>query len=743
VTDLRGPGWDTETFLIRPGKLAPELVCLSIAAWDGVWLYHVKGNNEPLTLFGKVRPPARTAKEAFRWVLKQPVSYGLNVAYDVAVCLAQWPDMFEEVFEAYDADRVIDIGLSQRLVDIAKGKFKVMQALYGYSLAGLEKRLLKRDRSEQKEGPDIWRLRYRELYDVPLKNWPKNAVSYAAEDAVGTRDVGQYQWDSEDRKYMRDSPAQARAALGLQLMMCWGVMTDSSKIKELDEYAQKKYWELSCELAKPQHGTLVRGEDIIQRNLRWTKDVKAAQQRMLDVCRAQGIPIKLTDTGYKKYVKYLKDNDVLDKEEEVSFTTVFNETDLLKYTSVDEDACRRSGDEVLMAFSLRSQLHTVIHTHIEDLEKGVVTPIQPRYTTLVESGRTACSKSRSDDGKRVRSPTKGFQFQNPKRAYTWIPPGETKAIPLFPPGIGIRECFVSRLRKFFADNDFSGLELCTGAQACKDLVGYSLLADALNAGLDPHLDFGAALMGISYNDALKRKHDKEVKFFRQLAKIFNFGAPGGLGKKGIVAFARGYGVVLNIDQAADYKVDWLKKYPEWGDYFRWIRDQLELDLEELDSDSETEAVARVVGTFEQLRVGRIRGKCKFTEACNTFFQGLGADVSKRALWGVAKRCYMRVPGSVLYGVRPVGFIHDEILAEVDIELAHEQAYEMAQVMCDEGNVLLPDVPVKCVPALSKHWCKEAEAVFDKDGRLQPYDLAREGRWKVYFDQHAEFRVNWE
>ena len=293
MTLLPGPGWDCETWLIRPGKLAPELVCLSIAARDGVWLYHVNDEYEPLTLFGTVAPPARTAKEAFRWILRQPVSYGLNVAYDVAVCLAQWPDMFQEVFEAYDQDRVIDVGLSQQLIDIAKGKLKIMQALFGYSLLGLERRLLKRDRGAQKKGDDIWRLRYRELQNVPLVHWTKPAVDYAAEDSIGARDIGQYQWDSEDRKYMRDSPAQARAALGLQLMMCWGVMTDPEKIAKLQQYADKKYWELSDELVKPEKGALVRGFDVMKHNLRWTKNVLAAKQRMLEVRRAQGMPIKL------------------------------------------------------------------------------------------------------------------------------------------------------------------------------------------------------------------------------------------------------------------------------------------------------------------------------------------------------------------------------------------------------------------------------------------------------------------
>jgi hypothetical protein len=82
------------------------------------------------------------------------------------------------------------------------------------------------------------------------------------------------------------------------------------------------------------------------------------------------------------------------------------------------------------------------------------------------------------------------------------------------------------------------------------------------------------------------------------------------------------------------------------------------------------------------------------------------------------------------------------LAEVSEELAHEQAFEMAEVMVREGNKLLPDVPVKCAPALSKNWCKDAEAVFNREGRLLPYDLAREGKWEVFYDQKASEKVKW-
>jgi hypothetical protein len=742
-------GFDTETYLIRPAQLAPPMVCLAIATDTGRWLYHVHPERMPQgprgmpddatkrklqqlfkgsSSFREAKPPADTAKGAFEWLLQtQEVAAGLNTAYDLAVCGRQWPDLYPLIFSTLDEDRIIDVGLCQQLIDNAHGKLKYWGLTGGYSLHALEKRILKRDRGDQKKKPNAWRLRYRELEGVDLHEWPKEAVEYALEDAVGAKEIFDAQWASEDQKFLKDAPNQQRAAHALHLMMCWGVMVDEPRVLELLKLAEKRYWELTESLVKK---GLVRGDNVLK-NLRWTRDTKAAKSRMLEVCRQNNLPIKLTDTGYKKYFAELDRRGIDPVKHGYRFEDMLSPDEILEYTSVDEDACKESGDEILMEYSLRSQLHSVVNTHVPDLLKGVKTPIQPRYTTMVDSGRTACSKSRSEDGKKNSfSPTNGFQFQNPKRAFLWIPPGEKKAVPLFPLGVGIRECFVARHRKLFADNDYSGLELHTGAQACLDTVSFSRLAETLNEGVDPHLDFGASMMGISYVDAKARKHEGTIKYYRQLAKVANFGLPGGLGWRGLIGFARGYGVKLTEAEAKKLIADWFEKYPEWRAYFRWIRDCLDLESGR--------------GDFTQLYVGRVRGSCRYTEACNTFFQGLGADVAKRALYEVQKRCYTVVdgPDSVLYGVRPVGFIHDEILAEVDEELAHEQAFQLAEVMVREGNVYLPDVPVRCVPALSKRWCKDAEAVFNKDGRLQPYDLARDGRWEVYYDQNANEKVKW-
>jgi hypothetical protein len=227
------------------------------------------------------------------------------------------------------------------------------------------------------------------------------------------------------------------------------------------------------------------------------------------------------------------------------------------------------------------------------------------------------------------------------------------------------------------------------------------------------------------SDAVLVRYKGKVTITHQCA---NFGFPGGLGVRGLIGFAHGYGVKLSADECRALRDAWFTSFPEWKELFKWVREHID--------------PVSGRGQIEQLYVKRVRGGVTFTSLNNTLFQGLGADGAKKALYEVQKRCYVKEEGSVLYGVRPVGFIHDEILAEVDEALAHEQAFEMAKVMVDACNKFLPDVPVKCVPALSKRWSKEAEAIFDKNGRLQPYDLARDGGWDVYWDQQATAKVKW-
>jgi DNA polymerase-1 len=281
---------------------------------------------------------------------------------------------------------------------------------------------------------------------------------------------------------------------------------------------------------------------------------------------------------------------------------------------------------------------------------------------------------------------------------------------------GVRECFVARPGFVFVSCDYDSQELRTLAQVLKVTVGHSTLAEryAADPDYDPHTDFAARLVGITYTEAMARKKakDKALLERRQHSKCANFGYPGGMGAEKFRAFARGYDLDLTLAQSMELREAWFAQYPEMREYFTMIGNKIDY--------GDT--------MFEQLYSGRLRGGCHFTNGCNTLFQGLAADASKSALWEATKRCYGApgTEGSALFGCRPVVFVHDEIIIEAPEPYAHEAAVELDRVMCAAMQELTPDVPARASPALMRHWSKKSDLVWgDKEhgdeGRMICWD----------------------
>jgi DNA polymerase I-like protein with 3'-5' exonuclease and polymerase domains len=373
------------------------------------------------------------------------------------------------------------------------------------------------------------------------------------------------------------------------------------------------------------------------------RDTKAAAAYVTEVCNQLGREVALTD---KERVK------------------------------LDKDTLEQLGDELLAHYATFSGLKKKIGTDIKLLRKGVETPIQPRFFALVSSGRTSCG-DKEDVGNVQNLPRKK----------------------------GVRECFVPRDGNVFAAADFDGFELRTGAQCCLNLVGHSALAEALNAGKDPHLIVAKDILAIPYEEALSRKKEPDVDDARQTGKVANFGFPGGLGFIRLVIFARKqYNVILTEDEAKELKRNWLRLYPEWEDYFSYI----------------SKLVGSPGNRIEHLFSGRFRGDMTYTEACNTFFQGLAADAAKAAGFLISKACYVDTH-SPLYGCRPVNFIHDEFIVEAPEDTAAEAAEELARLMVVGASPYLPDVPPKAEALLMRRWSKSAYAMRDEAGRLVAWD----------------------
>jgi DNA polymerase I-like protein with 3'-5' exonuclease and polymerase domains len=273
---------------------------------------------------------------------------------------------------------------------------------------------------------------------------------------------------------------------------------------------------------------------------------------------------------------------------------------------------------------------------------------------------------------------------------------------------GVREAFCARPGFTLAFCDYSILELRCLAQVLLQVVGWSRMAEALQSGRELHLALAAQIIGIEYDEALSRKGDKDVKEARQLAKVGNFGFPGGMGPEKLVDFARAaYGLRLTVSQCSELRSNWFKAFPEMREYFTWVSKEI------------GRAGSNRLGSISQLS-GRVRGGVGFCDAANTVFQGLAADGAKDACWGVAKKCYY-TKTSPLYGSRPVVFVHDEIGAEVPEGQAHEALKELEDTMKATMQKFTPDIPQEVSGLLSRVWSKNAERI-EKNGRVISWEL---------------------
>lgn len=333
----------------------------------------------------------------------------------------------------------------------------------------------------------------------------------------------------------------------------------------------------------------------------------------------------------------------------------------------DSDACESSGDPDLIRLARYRQLQTLLTKDVLQLKQGIKNPLHSRFEVLLNTGRTSSSKP---------------NIQNPRREP------------------GVRECFIPRPGFVFTSVDYNSAELHTLSQVTYKLFGFSVMRDRLNEGRDLHLDFASQMLRITYEEALARKKEAEIKDMRQRAKVANLGFYGGMGAAKLSIYAQGYGVDISPAECKRLRDAWLNSYPEMKEYFKWINS--------IFGGSDR---ANICHLFSD----RFRGGAYYTEACNSFVQGLAADAAKDALYHVIKACYLS-RNSPLFGSRPVNYIHDEIMLEVPEDRAHEAAMEQTRIMIERFNVWTPDVPVRAEPCLMSRWSKNAETKY-VNGRL--------------------------
>jgi DNA polymerase I-like protein with 3'-5' exonuclease and polymerase domains len=264
---------------------------------------------------------------------------GHNIAYDMAVIMEYWPDLAPLVWSAYDEGRVFDTMICAQLTDIAYGQLTRKKG--AYSLATLAKRF---GQTELSKGADSWQLRYAELDNIPVKDWPAEAVKYATDDIFATRRVVISLIMGEDDRMDRTIPTmdvQVRAAFALHLASCWGLRCDEVAVATLEDRLRATVAEHVDDLITV---GLMRADG--------TRDTSAIR----DLAARKGVT-KKTATGQ---------------------------------VSTSAAALQDIDDEDLKTLSEWGKAAKILSTYLPVLQKGVKEPLHCRYG-LVESGRTSCS----------------------------------------------------------------------------------------------------------------------------------------------------------------------------------------------------------------------------------------------------------------------------------------------------------------------------------------------------------------
>lgn len=646
--------WDLETDLISRPVAFPAPVCVSYASKE-------------ITGLQKIDEARATVEQ----ILTAERLGGQNISFDMGCLLGYWPELACAIFQAYAEGRVTDTMLNQGLLDIASGQHS-FRSKKGYDLGTIADRYGLRADKE-----DPWRMRYGGLRDIPLANWPEDAKQYSIDDSVVTLEVLQKQyaldalWRQKTGSSILETHAGTRAkfAFALHLTGAHGLRTNAARVEALRVANDAKIASLKAALMP--YG-LVRPDGSC--------DTKKAMERMAGAWN--GRPIMLTKTAKEKFGVDTMPWD------ELKPRLYAKGKYRLEYISCDRDAAILSGDEVMISYSEYTR-HRTLTSRIADLAEGTVLPLQPRYNSLKETGRSSASKGRA----KQPQPTDlvGCQIQN------------------FPRGAGPRECLEPRPGNVFVLADYEAAELHSLAQVCKRLFGYSKLGQLLNEGIDVHTWFGYQAFGpagsMTYEKALRlvKAGDKAAKAWRQAAKPIVYGVPGGLGAAKLVLTARkSYGVKLTEPEAKRLKDLYLRLIPELAEYFAWVKAQL--------GDRSTATTCHPITGFW-------RGGASYSATANHQFQHLTAQGALSALFEVCRECYSSGV-SPLYGFRPVAFCHDEIILEGPRERAHVAAVRLQEIMEREMDVYTPDYPTPAEPVATEIWSKDVTQVKSANGEIQ-------------------------
>ncbi|MDY6484592.1 DNA polymerase I [Acinetobacter faecalis] len=237
-------------------------------------------------------------------------------------------------------------------------------------------------------------------------------------------------------------------------------------------------------------------------------------------------------------------------------------------------------------------------------------------------------------------------------------------------GRQIRKAFVAPKGRILLAADYSQIELRLMAHFSQD----SALVDAFNNGQDVHRRTASEVLGIALEDVTNDQ--------RRQAKAVNFGLLYGMSEFGLI---RQLGFTRQESQ--DYIKQYFHRYPGIYEYMQRTR---QVALEQ--GFVETILGRRLYTPDIDARNMMVR-KAAERAAINAPLQGSAADIIKMAMIEVEKMLPKDQAKMLLQ-------VHDELVFEVDENIADELAPKLAEVM---QSVLQISVPLIVEVGKGKNW----------------------------------------
>lgn len=706
---------DTETFLFNENCQIPKMVVATYAVRSKDVLVNPDGIT--YTIFGEQKTyQPKKHPSILKYIHKSKEFLPIlkcfllddncmivmhNAKFDMAVFAIEYGEEIAKLIQSkYEKHLVLCTYLNEKFIRIATDGITQTKE---FSLQFLGKKYLGVD---IEKGEDTWRLRYGELLNRDLKDWPPEALEYALMDAEYTLQVAEKQGQANKIDIFN----QCHVDWLCCMMTNMGCNIDQKFLMERYEPLQKLIDEHEYTLRKFGFKKTKPSREYFQ----WLKgfsevNTDALKGKLADKCG---------------YLEAMIGNAGID----LAFESLSTE---FEYTQ-NKNNIRLSIERICQKNNIP----------IQYTAGGETDPEKPKEPTISTKAEFLADLEGEDEGLdalielgnavMVKGTFLDSWKDKPLIHCSLDVAAVTNRIICSKPNLAnipkkgrIRGCIIplNPDTHWLSSTDWGQIELLTLGQILYSTGCGSEMLDAINSGIDLHCLTGAEMMGIPYERfcRLLKEGNKEIKDQRSLAKVTNFGGGGGMGAKTLCQTAKKQGVKIDgkfiSEEQAKHALNSLKKTFPLQRYFNNRRSEIvhtELGQYYRSEQLGTDFV-RMISAVDWK--GDNAGYCA---ANNNPFQALAATILKLAIRRLFKQIWFE-KNKLLNDVQPHVFVYDEVIAGIPKATAHESAYALSEIMIQAVKDMLPDIKVvKAEPALMERWEKNAETVFDSNGKLIPW-----------------------